>query len=88
MEITLSAYLTGLLSAIVAELFKLFPALTKNQTIRSLTVIVVMIIGTLFSVGFDTWDWKKFGAVVIWSFVNYKLIVQPVANDLQLRSQA
>ncbi len=87
--ISLSAFTIGLLSSVVAELFKFIPALTKYESAKVLTAIVVMVIGTLFSIGFTlgSWDWNIFGQVVIWSFVNYKMIVQPVAADIKSRTQ-
>lgn len=87
--LTLSAYFIGLLSSVVVELFKLIPALTKYESGKVLTAVVVMVVGVLYSIGFDVsaWDWNVFGQVVIWSFVNYKMIVQPVSSDLQLTTQ-
>jgi hypothetical protein len=88
-ELTLAPYIIGLLSSAVSELFKLFPTLSSKETYKVLTAVVVMVAGTLFSVNFDihAWDWNMFGQVVMWSFLNYKMIVQPVAKDLELRSQ-
>lgn len=87
--ISLTAYAIGLLSSFVAELFKLIPALTKYESAKVLTAVVVMVGGTLYSIGFDihAWNWDLFGQVVIWSFVNYKMIVQPVAADIKSRTQ-
>lgn len=85
----LSAYFIGLLSSAVTELFKFIPVLTKYQSAKVLTAVLVMVVGTLISIKFDfsVWDWNLFGQVVMWSFLNYKLIVAPVASDLQLRTQ-
>lgn len=87
--ISLTAYTIGLLSSVVAELFKLIPALTKYESAKVLTAVVVMVAGTLYTIGFDinAWNWDLFGQVVIWSFVNYKMIVQPVAADIKSRTQ-
>lgn len=89
MEFALSAYIIGFLSSVVTELFKLFPALNLNPLTKVLTAITVMVIGTLWSIGFNvtTWDWNLFGQVVVWSFVNYKMIVAPVAGVIGMRTQ-
>lgn len=87
--ISLSAFTIGFLSSLVTEIFKFIPALTKYESAKVLTAVVVMVVGTLFSIGFDlsAWNWNLFGQVVIWSFVNYKMIIQPVAADVRSRTQ-
>lgn len=89
MDIQLTAYIVGLLSSVVTEIFKYFPVLAKNQITKVMTSVVVMVVGTLFSIGFNAaaWDWEVFGQVVIWSFVNYKMIVQPMAKTAGLVTQ-
>jgi len=89
MEILLPAYLIGLMASAVTELLKLFPLLNKNDITKVFTTVVVMAAGTLWHLGFDVsaWDWNLFGQVVIWSFVNYKMIVQPVATTTGLKTQ-
>lgn len=89
MDIQLSAYIIGLLSSVVTEVFKFFPALSSNEVTKVVTAVVVMAVGTLFSIGFNVtaWDWNLFGQVMIWSFVNYKMIVQPMAKTTGLVTQ-
>lgn len=90
MNFLLSPYLIGLLSSVVTELLKFFPALKANTLTTVATAVIVMTAGTLWSLGFDVsaWDWKLFGEVFVWSFVNYKVIVAPVAATLDSPTQA
>ena len=77
------------MASAVTELLKLFPLLNKNDITKVFTTVVVMAAGTLWHLGFDfsAWDWNLFGQVVIWSFVNYKMIVQPFATTTGLKTQ-
>lgn len=89
-EFALTPYLIGLLSSMVSELFKLFPFLSGKEIYKVLTAVVVMVGGTLVSIKFDTseWDWNMFSQVIVWSFLNYKMLIQPMAKDLDLQSQS
>lgn len=87
MDISLAPAVVGVLSAIVAELLKLFPALRSSPLASSATALVVMIVGTYLSLGYG-WDWTTFGQVVLYSFASYKILVQPVATSAGSRTQA
>ena len=90
MDITLSQYVIGLVSSIVAELFKLFPALRKNDLTIALTAIVVLFLGELYEAGFKLadWSWSSFASLAVFAFLNYKFIVQPIASVMKSDSQS
>ncbi len=89
MDLSVSAYFIGLGSSFLTELFKFIPFLNENELTRTITAFVVMALITLASIGFNVqmWDWSVFVQVLLWSFVNYKTIVQPVASATGLRTQ-
>lgn len=89
MDFVVAAYWLGLGSSALTELMKLIPFLDENEVTRTLTAFAVMTAVTLASIGFDihAWDWSLFGSVLLWSFVNYKAIVQPIAKTSGLRTQ-
>ncbi len=89
MDLSVSAYWIGLGSAFLTEAFKLMPLLNTNELARTLTAFAVMAVITLASIGFNlqAWDWTVFVQVLLWSFINYKAIVQPVAKTTGLKTQ-
>ena len=89
MDIQLSAFIIGFLASVVTEIFKFFPVLSQNEVTKVLTAVVVMAAGTLISLHFNVsaWDWNLFGQVIIWSFVNYKMIISPVGKTMGLVTQ-
>ena len=84
MEILIPAYLVGLLTAILTEIIKLFPKIGKSEILKSLVAIIIIALGAVVSIG---WSWTNFYWIMLFAFANYKMIVQPVASTLGLRSQ-
>ncbi len=88
-EITLSIFTIGLMSSILTELFKLIPILSENQLRKALTAITVVVFGTLYALEFNVaaWDWSLFINVLIYSFLNYRIIIKPIAKTVGLKTQ-
>lgn len=88
-EITLSVFVIGLMSSFLTEVLKFIPLLRKNALSKSLTAIVVVALGTLYSVGFDVsaWNWSIFVSVLMFSFLNYRIIVKPITTTMSLKTQ-
>lgn len=81
MDLSLSVAVVGLASSVLTELLKLFPFLKQNELMASVTAIVVTAIATYFSTAGD-FTWPHFASVLLFAFLNYKIIVQPVAKAL------
>ena len=88
-EITLSTFIIGLMASVLTEVFKIIPILRKNALSKSLTAIIVVILGTFYAVGFNVsaWDWNIFANVLVFSFLNYRIIVRPIAKNASLITQ-
>mgnify|MGYP001579599697 CR=1 FL=1 len=86
MTIQVSDAIWGLVSAVVAELLKFFPALNRNELTRASTVIVVTFIAAYISNSF-VWSWSALGSVLLFSFTSYKMAVQPMGKFLGSRTQ-
>ena len=84
MEIILPVYLTGLLTSILIEIIKFFPAIGEDDLRKSLVAIILVALGASITVG---WSWGNFFMVMLYAFANYKMIIQPVAKKLGLPSQ-
>ena len=89
MDIALSDYMLGFVSAVVTEGLKYFPKLRENELMRSATAFVVLFTVTFASLNWDfpKWSWVKFWNVAVFAFLNYKMIVQPTAKWAGSRSQ-
>lgn len=88
-EITLSIFAIGLMSSVLTEALKMVPILRRNTLSKSLTAIVVVVLGTLYAIGFDVsaWDWNLFASVLVFSFLNYRIIIKPVTTTMGLKTQ-
>ena len=86
MDIVLNPYTIGLMTSIVTELLKNIPILRSNDIYKAGTAIVVMAVGTVIYLG-GGWDITTFFNVAIFSFLNYKMLVQPLAATANLGSQ-
>ena len=86
MEITFSLALIGLGTSIINEIIKLVPFVRENDAIKSLVAIIVVAVLAFLTNGFE-WSWINFYGVMGFAFLNYKMIVQPVATTLRLASQ-
>lgn len=86
MDIVLNPYTVGLMASIVTEALKMIPFLRSNDIYKAGTAIVVMFVGTFVYLG-GSFDLTTFFNIAIFSFLNYKMIVQPLAGAAQLGSQ-
>jgi hypothetical protein len=82
----LSAVATGFVSSIVAEIFKLVPALRQNALTSALTAIVVTCIAAWVENGL-VWSWVNFFACLGFACVSYLAVVQPVSKVAGFSSQ-
>lgn len=85
-EITLSTFAIGLMASVFTEVLKLVPVLRRNSLSKSLTAIVVVALGTFYVVGFDvsSFDLNTFVSILVFSFLNYRIIVKPIVNSTGL----
>lgn len=86
LELTLSVELVALLSSVFAEILKIFPKIKENELIRSLVAMGVVVLGITFQPGLAL-NLQTFGSVLLFAFLNYKFIVQPVASVMGLGTQ-
>ena len=86
MEITLSLALIGFGTAVINEIIKLVPPVGQNDAIKSLVAIIVVAVLAFITNGLE-WSWINFYGVTGFAFLNYKMVVQPVAKALHLPSQ-
>ena len=86
MEITLTLVAISFGTAILNELIKLIPAIGQNELIRSAVAVVVIAILAFLTNGLE-WSWLNFYAVMAFAFLNYKMIVQPIATAIGSPSQ-
>jgi hypothetical protein len=84
MEINLPVYLVGLLTSILTEIIKIFPAIGDNDFAKSLVAIIVIAIGAFLTVGLS---WVNFFTVMGWAFINYKMLVQPFSAKIGLQKE-
>lgn len=75
----------GTFGSIVTEIFKYVPFLNTSNLTRSLTAIVVILIGTVLTTG--KFDISTFVQSLIVALVAYKSLIQPVAGAAGLRTQ-
>lgn len=83
--ITPSTAILGLLTSIVAEILKLFPALNKNSVTGSITAIVVLAVGTVIATG--KFDLETFIGGLVFALTSYKAVVQPLATSVNSPTQ-
>jgi len=83
-EIILPTYLVGLLASVLTELIKLVPKIGKSDVLKSLTAVILVALGAIVYIG---WSWANFFIVMAFAFVNYKMLVQPVAVAIKSPSQ-
>lgn len=80
-----------MISSVVTELLKYIPFLNKNNITKSLTTMVVIVIAVLISEGGKIADWHQAGIVffqaVVYAFTSYKMIVQPMAKSVEMKTQ-
>ena len=86
MNLTLSAAVTGLVSSIISEVFKLIPVLRANELTTALVAIVVVAVASWIENGL-TWSWANFFACLAFALVTYKSFVQPAAKFAGSASQ-
>jgi hypothetical protein len=86
MEITLATAIVGLGVSILTELIKLVPAIGQSSALKSLVAIIIIAILAFLTNSME-WSWVSFYAVMAFAFVNYKMLVQPVAKAIHLRTQ-
>ena len=86
-DITLSSYGFGLLVSIFTELLKFFPWLGKNELTKSLTAVVLAVVGAWYSTGW-VWDFDVFAGVLLFAFLNYKMLIQPLGKVSSIKTQA
>lgn len=85
MNFSLNAEIVGLASAVVAELLKLFPQISKTPIVMSLVAMLVVFVACLLTTGFT---WQNFGTGLLYAFLNYQIVVQPAAKSLGSSTQA
>lgn len=89
MDITFTPYAIGLMASVLTEVLKYLPILNSKPIYKSLTAVLVVAAGAFYMSGFSlaAWDWERFFMILIFAFVNYKVIVKPVAESMNLRTQ-
>ena len=80
----LEPYQVGILASVVSELLKYIPLFKTNDLYKSLMVLAVAIGGTWIFSGLTV---ANFGTVILSAFVTYKMLIQPVAKEVGLKSQ-
>jgi hypothetical protein len=85
LEITFPVVLIGFLASVLTELAKTFPVIGKSEILKSLTAIILTFIGAFLVQG--EWTWGAFLSVLVWAFLNYKILVQPISESLGLPTQ-
>lgn len=85
MEITLPIYLAGLLSSVLTEAAKFFPFIGNNDVVKSIVAIALCAVGGFVVVG--KFDFDTVLNVLVFAFLNYKFIIQPVSKGVGLRTQ-
>jgi len=86
MEITIALAIVGLGASILTEIVKLVPVVGQSDALKSLIAIIIVAILAFLTNNME-WSWVSFYAVLAFAFVNYKMIVQPVAKTIHLTSQ-
>jgi hypothetical protein len=86
MNIVLSTAVTGLVSSVISEIFKFIPALRKNELVSTIVAIIVVAIAAFVSNGM-TWSIDNAIAVLVFSLVSYKTVVQPLAQSVNSPTQ-
>jgi hypothetical protein len=76
----------GLCASIVTEIIKYVPFVRNNALASSIVAIIVVAVGTFVSSGVFTWP--TFLNSLASAFLSYKIIVQPIARDVGMRTQA
>ncbi len=82
---TPEAAIIGAVTSIVTELLKYVPFLNKNSLTRSLTSIVLLVIGNFVVAG--KFSLEVFLQSLVFALTTYKLIVQPVADTTGMKTQ-
>lgn len=86
MDIVLNASLLGLCASVLTEIAKYFPLVRNNEMVKSL-VAILMVAGVAYVSGGYALTFQSFALVMAFAFLNYKIIVQPVAGTLSLGSR-
>ena len=86
MEITLTAAIVGLGVSILTEIVKFFPAIKESDTLKSLVAIIIIAVLAFLTNNME-WSWASFYVVMGFAYLNYKMLVQPVAKALHLPTQ-
>lgn len=72
----------GVISAFVAGLLAMIPALGASDARRALTAVAVLIVAVLAQSGFDFVSWQAFAqafvSAAVYAVVSYKLVLQPL----------
>ena len=79
------AAIIGTVTSIITEFAKYIPFINTNSFTRSLTAIVLLIIGSFITAGGFTWE--KFLESVVFSLTAYKVVVQPTADATAMKTQ-
>lgn len=82
--IELPLYTIGFLSSLITELFKFFPFVGKSDLGKSITALIVIALATFLTVGFSA---TNFFSVMLYAFLNYKMILQPISKGLSSPTQ-
>lgn len=86
MDFTLTTYAWGLASSVVTEIFKFVPFLNKNNLTRSVTAIIVVAVAAWIQSG-SLWSWDVIIPTLGFAFLNYKMVVQPLAKVTNIATQ-
>lgn len=72
----------GILSAFVAGLISLIPALGATDARRAAVAVITLVVGVLAQYDFSFVSWQEFGHVflsaAVYAVVSYKMILQPL----------
>lgn len=79
--------LLGFISSVLTEVFKFFPYLRVNATVQAITAIVVAAVVSFVANGY-TFSLTNVIATIGFALASYKALVEPVASDMGLSTQA
>ena len=89
MDIAFSDFAIAFMASALTEILKFFPVLNSQPIFKSLTAVLVVAAGAFYMSGFNiaAWDWNQFFTILMFSFVNYKMLIQPSAKAMSIRTQ-
>lgn len=86
MNLNLTTATSGLISAVIAEIFKLFPLLRANSLVSSIVAIIVVAVVSFLASG-EQFNLANVLGTLTFAFVSYSVFVQPVAKAVGSTSQ-